>query len=272
MNTDSKTISEECSVVAFYGIEPSEKAAESFYCTMVEWFNELGCPPDKAGVTGPGHSDTIVSFTRVNAKLQKSGFADVSDIELISTTPGAQIVAHDYYLTATYNGRDENWYAFIVARSSLVTLSPTSMLPVARTLIQGLKPSYGIGYEMEHRRGPEWDVVGFGYGGEILTGEAYEEARNRARWCDMGMVHQVYREGLLRDVYPWNFLTKPQLVKQVDGVPLEQWIEQDARRGTLSPLCAGVSLWEVADANIPEVRQTLRKAGAIFDWRTYPKD
>jgi hypothetical protein len=83
------------------------------------------------------------------------------------------------------------------------------------------------------------------------------------------MVKQVFREGLLRDVYPWNFLTLPQLTRQVRGIALEQWIQRDARRGKLGLLCDGVSLWEVAEANIPEIRQELRQAHVIFDWRKY---
>jgi hypothetical protein len=269
MSTVSKTVSDECSVLAFYGIEPSAAAAESFYHTMIKWFNDLDCPPDRLGITGPGHSDKVVSFTRGNAKLRKAGFKGVTDIELSSTIPSARHSGHDYYLTATYDGRPKSWCAFLVARSSLATLSPTSLLPVARSLAQGLKAAYGIGYRMEHRLGPEWDVVGVGYGGEILTGEAYEEARNRARWGDMAMPKQLYREGLLRDVYPWNFLTRPQLVRQVGSMPLEGWIREDASRGTLSALCEGVSLWEVGEGNIPDVRRALRQAGVIFDWRSY---
>lgn len=265
-----KTISEECSALAFYGIEPSPKAAESFYHTIVKWFNEQGCPPDKMGVTGPGHSDKVISFRRGNAKLLKAGFEGITDIELISTIPGARIPGHDYYLTATYDGRDKSLKADVVARSSIATLSPTSMLPMARTLAQHLNPAYGIGYRREHRLGPELYASGIcmGLG---LTGADDEEAMNISRWGYVGIVKQVYREGLLRDVYPWNFLTQPQLNRQVGQVPLQEWIGEDPRRGNLAPLCDGITLWEVARGNLLDVRLALREAGVIFNWQTYPK-
>jgi hypothetical protein len=268
MSTDSKTISEECSAIGFYGTDPGAKAIESFYRTVVQWFTELGYPPDKVGVTGSGHSAKLISFARGDAKLRKAGFDGIRAIEVISSTPNA-LTGHGYFLEAAYDGKADRSHAEVVARSSLATLSATSMLPLARTLAEEVKPAYGFGYRRAHRDGPEVYMLGIGYGGEILSGEAYEEACNMARWGDIAMPKQVYREGLLRDVYPWNFLTRPQLTRKVGKVTLEQWIRQDARRGKLSALCDGVSFWEVVEANIPDVRHELRQAGVIFDWRTY---
>lgn len=268
MTAHSKTVSEECSGVVFYGISPDARAAESFYGTVVEWFNSLGHPPDKVSISGSGHNGKLGSFARGNAKLRKNGFDDVVNFEVNSSTPNA-ITGHGYFLTASYDSDAEALFADIVVRSSLATLSHTSMLPVARTLAKVLKPAYGIGYTMAHHRGPELYAVGINFGNDLPTGQAYEEARNVSRWSDIGMVKQVYRDGLLRDVYPWNFLTQPQLRKPVDGISLEQWVRQDAWRGTIAPFCEGVSLWEVDKAHLVAVRQVLHQAGVIFEWRTY---
>jgi hypothetical protein len=269
MRATAKAVSDECSAIAYYGIEPSVKAAESFYHRLINWFNKLGCPPDKVSVTGPGHSGKLVSFVQANAKLLKTGFEGVTVLEVVSTTPDAKRWGRDYMLTASYDGRPKSLDADIVVRSSLATLSPTSILPIARTVAEDLKPAYGIGFRMEHRLGPEFYVEGIGYGTEILSGEAYDEACNIARWGDMGIVKQVYRDGLLRDVYPWNFLTQPHLIKPVGGFSLQEWIQRDPRRGSLNALCDRVSLWEVAESDIPDIRRALRQADVIFDWQKY---
>jgi hypothetical protein len=269
MSVISSAISEECSAVVFYGISSDSGTAESFYGTVVEWFNRLGHPPDKVAIHGPGHSGRLGSFARGNARLQKAGFDGIIGFEVNSSTPNA-ITGHNYFLTATYGGDAESLFADVVARSSVAKLSPTSMLPIARTLTQVLKPAYGIGYVRDHRLGPELYALGICYGGDdVPMGEAYEEARNISRWCDTGMVNQVYRNGTLRDVFPWNFLTRPQLVRDVGGVPLEDWIRQDARRGTLNAFCNGLSLWEVANASIPVIRRELRQARVIFNWEQF---
>jgi hypothetical protein len=268
---DTKVISEECSVVAFYGIDTGAKAVATFYRTAVEWFKSFGCPPDKAGIRGPGHGGKLGSFSRADAKLRKAGFDGLKSIEVICSTPHA-ITGNDYLLTADWSV--EYSYALVAARSSLATLSGGSMLPLARTLAPDLKPEYGIGYARPHRLGPAMYAVGIcqgfgpgGFGVDLNEAER-EEADSISRWGD-GLAGRVWRQGVLRDVYPWNFLTGPHLAKQVGGVPLEQWIRQDARRGSLSLLCDGVSLWEVAGANIPEVRRVLRQAGIVFDWKMH---
>lgn len=83
------------------------------------------------------------------------------------------------------------------------------------------------------------------------------------------MDRQVYREGVLRDVYPWNFLTASHLTAQVNNMVLQDWIQQDEQRGQLKPLNDDVWLWEVNEENILAVRYTLWDAGIIFNWKNY---
>jgi hypothetical protein len=257
-----KPISEECSSVAFYAIQPSPKAAEQFYRAIGKWFKDLGSPPDKISVAGPGHSSKLVSFATGAAKLEASGFTEVVVAELVSTAPDAKIWGRDYLLTASYDARSGRLIADVVARSSLATLSATSMLPIARLLIQELQPAYGIGYVRSHRRGPELYASGVGRG-LTLSAPDREEALRISRWCD-GIAEQVWRNGLLRDIYPWNFLTPPHLGTRVEGASLRDWISEDARRGSVSEMPNDVVLWEVPASSIPDVRTVLRDAHLIF--------
>jgi hypothetical protein len=270
MSVPLETISEDCSVIAFYGIKPSAKAAQTFYSTIVGWFYDLEWPADKVGVFAPGHPGKLVSFTDANATIQKTGFEGEMVIEIVSTVPWAEVWGRDYLLRASYDGRSQSLDAAVVARSSFATLSATSMLPIARTLAQALDPEYGIGYVREHQLGPELYCSGISMG-LGLTGLDDEEALNISHWTD-GIEGKVWRQGLLRDVYPWNFLTSTQLAKLIKGASLEDWIHQDARHGTLNVLCDGIHLWEVAEPILPEVRQALQQAEAIFDWRKYSKE
>jgi hypothetical protein len=267
MSAISEKISEECSAVALYGIDPRAKAVESFYRTVVQWFTDLGYPPDKVGITWPDRFGKLISFARGDAQLRKARF-EVRGIEILSSTPDA-LTGHGYFLEASCDWDPECSYADVVARSSLATLSAVSMLPLARSLAQDLNAAYGFGHRMPHGDGPEWYVCGIGHGGKILSGKAYEEACNQARWGDMAMPMQLYRQGVLRDVYPWNFLTEPQLTRKVQGQPLARWIGKDPRRGRLSPLCEDVMLWEVDEADRAQVREALRQAGVIFNWKDY---
>jgi hypothetical protein len=261
----SKGVSDDCSALAFYGIRPSPQAAEGFYHAMVKWFGELGHPPDKGGVTAPGFGSQLGSFQRLNARLGKKGFRKVTGVTLVATLPRARTWESDSYVSASYMGEDDELMAYIVARSSVATLSATSLRPVAREVAELLKPVYGIGYTRSHRLDPGFYAIGTNFDPGDLTEEELEEQEWIGTWGETLFEDQVYRKGILRDVYPWNFLTRPHLTKKVGGVPLERWIRQNPRRGTLSEFGRGMHFWEVARKDIPKVRQTLRQAGLILE-------
>jgi hypothetical protein len=269
MNTHEPSVSDERLVLAFYGVDACPEASEGFFHTAGQWFSELGYSPDKLGVVGEGHSGKVGDYRRVSGKLQKTGFANVQTFAIHSSKPNAHIPGMEYFASASfaYAGSDGGHAVFAVP-SSLATKEV--WLPVAQKIVESVRPAYGIGFKRELRLGPVMYALGVCQGlGVGLTGEAYEEARNISRWCDMGMVKQVYREGLLRDVCPWNFLTQPQLHRPVGGKSLEQWIGQDRSRGSLSPVVENVVLWEVEESRIPELRRSLHEAGVIFDWRKH---
>jgi hypothetical protein len=259
-----KTVSDGCSALAFYGFRPSAQAAEAFYRAMLKWFTELGYPPDKGGVRGPGFGSQLGSFGRFKARLEKKGFRKVTGVDLIATTPDAEFWSSDYYVAASYIG-DEMLTASIVARTSIARLTETSLLPVAREVAAILKPVYGIGYTRAHKLDPSGYAIGANIDRGELTGRALEEENEIAAWSETLFTDHVYRKGILRDVYRWNFLTRPHLTKKVGGVPLDRWIRQNARRGTLGEFGRGLHFWEVAAKDIPAVRQTLRKAGLILE-------
>jgi len=83
------------------------------------------------------------------------------------------------------------------------------------------------------------------------------------------MDDRLWRQGVLRGIYPWNFLNAAQLDMSVDGMSLRHWIEKDPHRGKLELLNDGLFLWEIANAHLPSVGQVLQKAEIIFDWRKY---
>jgi hypothetical protein len=138
------------------------------------------------------------------------------------------------------------------------------MLSVARAVVRDFAPMYGIGFRREMDLGPMLYGLGQCVGLNSWGAERADAVRIN-RWHSVGMVQRVYEKGLLRDVYPWNFLTEPHLNRQVEGVSLRQWIEQNQIRGVLSLVAGDVWLWEVGDSQIPHVRTAMANAGMVFD-------
>lgn len=260
------SISDGCSVVALYGTDPTPEAAQGFYESVVDWSARLGHPPDRAAVAAPGHSGNLVSFRRSDSKLRAGGFIGVQDLELVSSTPG-ELTGSDFYLRASWSASPS--YAVTAARSSIASVSDGTLLPIARRLLRWLRPGYGIGYARAIEAGPTWYAIGIGCGSAVSRTQAeYEEDLTISRWAN-AMRAGVWRRGILRDIYPWNFLTAPQLAASVDGAPLEEWVQQRPGRGRLVPLCERVTLWEVGDDEQPVVREALQRSGLIFDWRVH---
>src|SRR5437763_168555 len=76
-------------------------------------------------------------------------------------------------------------------------------------------PEYGIGYARPAPLGPTWYAIGICQGFPIsLTKAEYEQKLTISRWAN-AMRARVWQRGVLRDVYPWNFLTQPQLSASV---------------------------------------------------------
>jgi hypothetical protein len=183
-------------------------------------------------------------------------------------SPGGQIPIIDWLINVEWSSNERT--AVIAAENSVISLRSKSFRHYAEELARLLRSEYGIAYEMEKMHGPATYVFGITQEhGTVSTGEAYEEERNVARWGNIGMAQSVWRAGVIRDVYPWNLLTAPQLGATVDGVSLWEWIEQDLYRGSLNDVSEIVTLWDVPDASIPTIRSRLREAHVIFDWRRF---
>lgn len=256
----------ECSALAFYWKHTGEPRAAGFYQVVVEWLKSIGHPPTRIGVDRKGVSGKIVNFSGMEAKLKTQGFADIIGIELY-TMDCDERPKWEYLTKSCYS--DSESYAVVAARSSLATLSQTSMLPLAQAMIRELKPQYGIGYTQSLSQGPDFYAVGIGVGDGIgLSESEREEALRRARWGD-AMTEHIWDQGLLRDVYAWNFLTQSHLSRPVNGLPLKQWIMHNPGYGTLVPVAEGISIWEVPTTRITDIQKTLWDADILFNWRKH---
>ena len=136
-------------------------------------------------------------------------------------------------------------------------------------MIRDVSPGYGIAYTRPHRLGPLMYAIGIcqglgpdGLGVDLSEHEA-EEATNISQWND-GMDARVWENGTLRDIYPWNLVTRRHLERKICGTTLERWIKEDTRHGSLVPIDRELVLWEVGQTDIPAVRQAAGDARLIF--------
>lgn len=265
------TYSEDCSALAFYGVGASENAVFAFYECMIKWFQQLGYPPDKIAIGRQGRDAKWTSFLRGNAKLQQTGFVGITNIEMVSLVPEGRIPVNDYLLNVGFFPKHS--CATFVSRSSIVPLKRVDMLPVAKCMAKAINPAYGIGYTRQHRQGPAMYAVGIcqglGSNGLNIPGQMSPkeeaEADRISNWGN-GIEARVWDRGLLRDIYPWNFLSASHVRMPIGTVTLEQWITEDVQRGQLVHLDDQLWFWEVPAVNLGAIRKALQAEDIIFDW------
>lgn len=269
---NSDKLSDSASVIALHGIDCSVEAIRCFYGQGIDIFETLGYPVEKMAIKGPGFSGNYTTFKRTHPKLQKVGFNSITDFQLAAILPNMfdPMIEFLIYIRCQVNKQ----LAYIAVNSSVLSLPSEAMYNIAQGAIHCLKPVYGIGYNREYKFGPAFYAGGTSYvrGLDLIDpfdkSKEEEEVRH-GHWGLLGVQKQVYREGVIRDVYPWNFLTTPHLEARVGNFSLQDWIQQDEQRGHLKLLNENVWLWEVAESNISTIRSELWDTEVIFKQTNY---
>jgi hypothetical protein len=268
---DITDITNDCIGLGFYSVAAHPARIKSFYSDRIDWFAAVGCPPDKLAVVGKGFGGKQVGFARAHTRLLTSGFSDIKGISVTAMLPGGKIPAVDWWVAADLDvGIGRAKYLAFAARATVTTLEDNSLAGLVLTCVKNLKPAYGIGFHRNHDLGPSFYIGGTVYGSGLQeTPASYEEGLTIGRWGTIGMLEEVYKQGIIRDVYPQNYLSAPQLSKPVGKKTLQDWIVSDSSRGTLEKLDDRMMLWKVPDRRIKPIREELWSAGVIFDWKAY---
>ncbi|HUP80851.1 MAG TPA: hypothetical protein VM260_20035, partial [Pirellula sp.] len=271
MTTTDISFGELVSVVAFYGIEHSAANVETFFDLSLRWFDFVGHKPN-LGHAIKGNKPRAIPITKIAAWRADAEWDTITGCGLDAIEPDGE--KRYPCMITNYDGGLRASHAEFVANQSIVSLDRLAMSQVVEEAVRFLKPAYGIGFLREKTKGPWWYAVGINYGpaGERLIGEEYEQAVREGHWGGIGIKEQVYRLGYLRNIYPFNFLSQPQLEREIEGFPLREWIAQGSGRGKLTSFAEHMSLWTVEPNQTHEVQQHLERAGIIFDYKKWLKN
>jgi hypothetical protein len=248
-------------VIALYRISEGTGALGDFYTCASRWMAEQGRLPNRICVHGEGYGGKWTSFTRTDAKLRRSGFGEVTSIDICALEAGKEAPILDYLVTASYQRAHD--YALVAARTDIASLTSPEWGVLLRQLLVICQPVYGIGYERERRLGPMPYAMGIAQG-LGYSGPEYDEALSISRWGDKAVRQHVFGRGVLRDVYRWNVLSGVHAGLAVRGKRLAEWIsEGNGKRGELVDVGRGAWLWDVPSQRIGEVRTELAECDLI---------
>jgi len=241
------------SVVAFYGFQAPPNAVTHLYSKALIWSDRFDCPFDLIGID----RSKLRRFKGTDKKI-RAGLIVPAQLELCSVSKGAADKLEGTDLSLSF--LPHYHLCYVNFRSSILSLESETFLEIAEELIELLAPCYGVGFHRIHSWGPSYFALGLGCGG------APKGENDHARSWGILLENQLFLNGFLGGVFPWNFLTKPQLSIIVGGLPLKSWITQNPIRGALQSMPRDMLLWHVSPDHVAHVRKVLYDAGVIFDY------
>lgn len=252
-----------------YGVTLTTSVIQELYERFVDlhrqWSGEL---PSLAVIHGAGFSGKKVTFKAADRKLKKLGFDGVAHVTLFSTFPGIQPQSSGY---TVYSNVDTERAKVILAGTTSYLLLDGAMQARVEAIFDLCRARYGYGLTRETDRGGPISFYARGMA-TYLDKPSLEEEEEQltTQWWGFYVERQkVYENGELRDLYPWNYLNEKQLAMPIGGTTLRDWIRSDASRGLLEDRGSGLMLWSLTPVQITELRDTVKDAGLLFNWKHY---
>jgi hypothetical protein len=278
--------------LAFYGIKSGVECMRSFHETMTAWLRGIGLSPDQVLIGRPGQGDITGDLAYVTSALAEAGFTGVESEEITVSPDGSDPSNPRFVVNATcLNGR----YAVVAVQGTVANYTNGRLASLAEGLIKALSPSYGFGHHMALFLDPQLYALGkiprlfqmFLPPEDEEDEEAEDDPADMrdipramiedsdkaleqiVQWGKMAMPMELYRKGILRDFYPWNFLNKAQRSASVEGVTLEQWIKADRFRGMIWAAPCDLAFWAIEPNRVDEIKAVLKRNKVIFDYRDF---
>jgi len=247
--------------------------------------NDLGVSPIYIGVTMKNKvrgisNENVCNYLRYKSRIQHQLELDnVQNIELFAINDPKGYIAWDYTFTA--------YVRVEPLRGNVMLVSfDTGLVPTWNRLnaveffeccmniaTRHMQVDYGFSMMMPNR----WLPAGYALG--IGGGNAERRIiRDANAWMDFA---ERDCHKWLRNAFGWSLLSKEHLAINVDGVTLEEWIQQTPHRGKLIPMSNNLTCWTFEDEtenmdflnwenpSVENVRRQLEQY-KIFPWQHLP--
>jgi hypothetical protein len=132
------------------------------------------------------------------------------------------------------------------------------------------KAGFQYGYAVQAPYGVIGEEYGIGLAATLPIDSELEDAYAWPRTLSIDMrlkQNRPFTRGLLRFVYPLNYLSRRQIDHPVGDKSLKEWIESAADRGNLTWLCDELFVWQVPEEQIRAIRVALGESGLLVAYK-----
>jgi len=259
--------SELANTLALHDFALNSYDLKAWVAYVVDLFRQYGLEPTRMGISAPSIKSTKMhTYAREVKKLDTTDNQIITGISLQATMNGSDDSANDDIFTAIFDIGLERRITTctLVLDDALVPLEVNIWNEIAKNIAIFFKPRYGYSFQRAFKKGPTWYPWGtIGRTGNTKISD--QEADLITCWANAYQrSHMIYQTGDLRDIYPLNILSSTHNQRLVDEKPLFDWIQADARHGTLTQLEDNLWSWWVEESQIHSVRDALKPTGILL--------
>lgn len=233
---------------------------EEWFYYIESWFHKGGLIPNRiSGVNGK-----TIKFENGKKRLERESFAGVGKdgVWIISTPPKVGTEMFDYIFAVDMHGVCEGRRTLVLCwDDQMIRFDRDYIDNLAKDLYRFFEPAYGYGYQRLFKQGPSFYPFG------VIAGLEYGEPERKliSKWGnEYSYEDGDYKTGLLRDIYPINFLSQAHFVQVIDGQPLKAWIESSPNHGELKQLAENLWSWWIPEEKISAIREKFIPTGLLL--------
>jgi hypothetical protein len=215
------------------------------------------------GTFGSRYSDKLIPFEKGIDRMNKKKYENIEGLTLIVNPKESDAPSFDWVVLIGDNLTVLGHELIICIDEGLISFKSADFKKIISNALSYWDFQYGYGYRRVYEKGPEF------YPSGILQDtykEPLPEQEKEAitKWLHDSYEGKSFKEGRLRDLYPYNILSDFYLQRLVNGMPLKQWIELDSTRGDLTSYPNGLVLWEIDNHNLIQIREELNHYGLLL--------
>lgn len=254
--------SELANALALHDFANTTYDLKAWVAYVVELFRTYGLEPTRMGISATSIKyGKMKTYIREVKKLDTIDNATITGIEIQATRHGSDDSNWDDIFNAFLSIENSQSTCVISLDNEIVKFDRQIWNGITQNLSNFFNPRYGYGFQRTHKKGPVFYPLGIGCDLEYRSAES--ELINC--WANAYRIPSgKYRTGDMRDIYPMNVLSAAHNERMVEDMPLFDWINADASRGTLTKLDDNLWSWWVPEAQIDAVRASLKPTGILL--------
>lgn len=257
-----------CTSLAFYDLDISNIDVLGLFKFTELWMKSFGYEPKRGSFHSINYtSSKTKTFKFIKNKTLSDNVNNINTIYFSSYQDSWDTDMLDGVLSFRISMEKRGSFC-IYYSEDVVNYKYEDLKIFVKNILNFLSARYGIVFRREINKGPDMYVMGIGVNLEDSIQKEKIESEKIGKWYRAYSFEDgTYKTGMLRDIYPMNFISKIHLDQPVYGGSLQQWIESSSLHGELEKFNESLWLWTVPENKTESIANDLKDTGLIVSLR-----